>query len=214
MEKKTAFKAIVLALGAAALLAACELIGSGDPTSLSATDGEQEITISWSEPSFPEGEEKEVYLYHLYRDGAPLTQTSGTSYADNTFTSGIEYDYYVYAEFTDLSFSDQSNTDAGYGVKATALQMGEGAGQYPEQADAEGTGAWFSILVQEGWPYSFWNNGNGDLQLFRKGEDISAPDVILGAPTPVVTWTGEETGVYFVNAYNGISPYTVSVWHH
>ena len=69
----------------------CDLLfDNPNPHGLSATDGEDEIAVSWSAPSFPEGEEKTVDYYdlHIIETGDHFSPTYA-SFVDYGVPSGV-----------------------------------------------------------------------------------------------------------------------------
>ncbi len=62
------------------------------PTGLAATPGDGVITLNWNANS-----ENDLDHYKVYKDGAPLTQTSATSYIDSAVSNGTAYEYEVTA---------------------------------------------------------------------------------------------------------------------
>ncbi|MBN2354081.1 MAG: hypothetical protein JXD23_16030 [Spirochaetales bacterium] len=195
----------------------CDLLfDNPNPHGLSATDGESEITVSWSAPSFPEGEEKAVDFYDLH-----IIETGGhespvyASYVDSGVPSGVVRTYEVQAHFTDASISGWSNQDSGYAIRATKLLVGDGVDQYPGTATSESTGyAWLSFLAQGGWPYTVSFPVTTTATIMSKGS--ASPSPVVSSGTSPLTWTASSTGTYWIRVDVGGSGTDVelSVWHH
>lgn len=179
------------------------------PTSLNATDGEEEIHVSWNPPNFEEGEEKIVSYYDVYRDGGWYDTTSGNTYYDDD-DSGIVHTYYVTAHFGDGTDSTSSNSDSGYAVRATELLVGDGPSGYPILASAESTGVWFAFLAQGGWPYTIDHDGSG-FNLIKEGTQYPSSVATFGPG--VQTWTATSTGTWWIRV-EAVTDATVAVWHH
>ena len=77
------------------------------PTALNGLGGDRRVDIFWTAPSSLAG----VSGYRVYRDGMFLTETSDTSYIDDTVSNNIEYSYYVTSIYSNpTGESEASNT--------------------------------------------------------------------------------------------------------
>jgi len=71
------------------------------PTNLSAVPGNSIINLSWNAATGREvvghkdTNERIISQYRIYRNGNPLTTTSGLTYQDTGLTNGVTYTYYV-----------------------------------------------------------------------------------------------------------------------
>ncbi len=77
------------------------------PTALNGLGGDRRVDLFWTAPSSLAG----VSDYRIYRDGMFLTETSDTSYIDDTVSNNIEYSYYVTSIYSNpAGESEASNT--------------------------------------------------------------------------------------------------------
>lgn len=79
------------------------------PSSLSASAGDSQVSLTWGAASGASG-------YRVYRGSTMIAQTSGTSYTDTQLTNGVAYSYHVVAYDSTGNVSPQSGT-----VSATPL---------------------------------------------------------------------------------------------
>lgn len=74
-----------------------------NPAVVQTVAGNQEVTVSWSEPTQPT--DVGTISYTLYQDGVPVTDVTGTSKTITGLTNGQQYTFTVIANATDLSTS-------------------------------------------------------------------------------------------------------------
>jgi hypothetical protein len=210
------FIAVMIALPGFSCVSCDLLFDNPNPHGLSATDGEDDITVTWSAPSFPEGEEKTVDFYDLHIIETGLHEyPTYASYVDYGVPSGVVRTYEVQAHFTDASISWWSNQDTGYAIRATKLLVGDGAAWYPGTATSESTWyAWFSFLAQGGWPYTVEFPLGTTATVMSKG--TASPLPVVSSGTSPLTWTASSTGTYWIRIDAGDSNIDVKiyVWHH
>ncbi|HNQ43344.1 MAG TPA: choice-of-anchor D domain-containing protein, partial [Candidatus Cloacimonadota bacterium] len=96
------------------------------PTNLTATPGSNMVMLSWTAAT-GRGGDRSISSYRVYRNGSALNTTTGTTYQDNSVTTGTTYSYYVTTLYTDpTGESAASNTVNATPAALTEVIVGSG----------------------------------------------------------------------------------------
>ena len=76
------------------------------PTLVSATPGDEQVTLTWTPPEEDGG--AEITAYHVYKDGVEFEDDATSPFVVTGLTNGVEYDFTVTAENAEGE-SDPSN---------------------------------------------------------------------------------------------------------
>src|SRR5579884_345156 len=89
------------------------------PAGLSATPGNQQVSLSWSPSSDPDSA---VAGYQVFRNGSQVATVAGTSYTDSGLTNGTSYTYDVKA------YDPSGNVSAASATVSSTPQASSGSG--------------------------------------------------------------------------------------
>jgi chitodextrinase len=128
------------------------------PSNLTATTGSQQVSLSWDAST----DNVSVAGYYIYRSGAQVGQTAGTSYTDTGLTDGTSYSYYVEAYDEAGNVSVASNT-----VSATP------ADTTPPTAPTNLVATAGNTQVSLSWFASTDNVGVTGYDVFRNGTKVA-----------------------------------------
>lgn len=98
-------------------------------TNLSAVPGDRSVALSWTSPG------GSVQSFDIYRNDSYLTNTSNTTYTDNTVSNGTNYSYYVVAVYAGGESEPTATINVIAGVGQEVI-LGTGTGVTGTQADS------------------------------------------------------------------------------
>jgi len=161
------------------------------PANLTATAvSSSQVNLAWSASTDNVG----VTGYKVYRNGALLASTTGTSYSDTTTAAGTTYSYTVYAYDAAGNVSPASNT-------ATATTPSQADTQPPSTPIGVTATAASASQVNVAWNASTDNVGVAGYTVYRNGAAIATagPSATAYSDTTVAPST---TYTYTVDAFD------------
>lgn len=173
----------------------------GSPTSLVATRGDAQVTLSWSGPS-PNGDAP-ITKYNIYRSttatmpSTATTSVSGTSYTDTGLTNGTTYYYWV----TAVNGGGEGSAASASATPATIPSSPQNLSVTPDDIPDELVVTWSAPSSNGGLPISSYT-------LYRNTVN-SEPAVAYRSGLTATTFTdlgltAGTTYYYWVTAFNAV----------